>query len=130
MQHPRFCAAPSLVGSFPHTDPRALVEEIFRRFTVLPAWPQLPARDWLESMYVQYSEGLPGAVVDRATQRIYFASGNGFEGRLEAFYQAVVEEDVERFRVVDAQIVLRDFVKLVRQHLRKHNLGAVHDPLL
>src|ERR1035437_3728297 len=50
-------------------------------------------------MYVQYSEGLPGAVVERATGRIYFSSGNGFEGQLEAFYQAVVEEDVERFAI-------------------------------
>jgi len=99
MQYPRFCAAPSLVGSFPHTDPQALVEEIFRRFTVLPAWPQLPVRDWLESMYVQYSEGLPGAVVDRVAERICFSAGDGFEGQLEAFYQAVVEQDVERFAI-------------------------------
>jgi hypothetical protein len=99
MQHPRFAAAPSLVGSFPHTDPQALVDRIFSRFTALPAWPQLPARDWRESMYVQYSEGLPGAVVDRSSERIYFSTGNGFEGQLEAFYQAVVEEDVERFAI-------------------------------
>jgi len=99
MQRPRFSAAPSLVGSFPHTDPRPLVDRILSRFTALPAWPQLPVRDWLESMYVQYSEGLPGAVVDRATGRIYFSTGDGFEGQLEAFYQAVVEEDVERFAV-------------------------------
>lgn len=99
MQRPRFSAVPSLVGSFPHTDPHALLERIFSRFTALPAWPQLPARDWLESMYVQYSEGLPGVVVDRATERIYFSAGDGFEGQLEAFYQAVVEEDVECFAV-------------------------------
>ena len=99
MLHPHFSAAPSLVGSFPHTEPQALVSRILNRFTALPAWPQLPARDWLESMYVQYSEGLPGAVVDRAAQRICFSSANGFEGQLEAFYQAVVEEDVERFAI-------------------------------
>ena len=99
MQCPRFSAAPSLVGSFPHTDPHALIERIFSQFTALPAWPQLPARDWLESMYVQYSEGLPGAVVDRATGRIYFSAGDGFESQLEGFYQAVVEEDVERFAI-------------------------------
>ena len=100
MPHPRFCAAPSLVGSFPHAaDPQNLVETILSRFTTLPAWPQLPARDWLESMYVKYSEGLPGAVVDRATERIYFRAGNGFEAQQEAFYQAVVEEDVERFAI-------------------------------
>jgi hypothetical protein len=99
MQHPRFFAAPSLVGSFPHTDAQPLVDRIFSRFETLPTWPQLPARDWLESMYVQYSEGLPGAVVDRASGRICFSSSDGFEGQLEAFYQAVVEQDVERFAI-------------------------------
>ena len=99
MQHPRFSAVPSLVGSFPHTEPQALVDGILSRFTALPVWPQLPARDWLESMYVQYSEGLPGVVVDRATERIYFSSADGFESQLEAFYEAVVGEDVDRFAI-------------------------------
>jgi methionine synthase II (cobalamin-independent) len=38
-------------------------------------------------------------VVDRATGRIYFSSADGFEDQLETFYQAVVEEDVERFAI-------------------------------
>lgn len=98
-QRPDFRAAPTLVGSFPHADPHRLVDRILSRFPQMPAWPQLPARNWLESMYVQYSEGLPGAVVDRAEQRIYFRTGNGFDAELEAFYQALIEEDVERFAI-------------------------------
>jgi methionine synthase II (cobalamin-independent) len=50
-------------------------------------------------MYVQYSEGLPGAVVDRAAQTIHFRSDEGLAGELEAFYQALVDEDVERFAI-------------------------------
>jgi hypothetical protein len=96
---PCFAAAPSLVGSFPHGDGERLVERILAQFRELPAWPQLPARDWLESMYVQYSEGLPGAVVDRETQRIYFRSDDAFYAALEEFYAAVVGEDVERFAI-------------------------------
>src|ERR1035441_5505683 len=65
----------------------------------LPAPRDARARDWLESMYVQYSDGLPGAVVDRSTGRIFFRTGDGFEGQLEAFYQAVVDQDVERFAI-------------------------------
>ena len=87
-------AAPTLVGSFPHLDPCAVVERILRCFPELPAWPQMPARDWLESMYVQYSEGLPGVVVDRQEQRIYFQRDEEFYDQLEEFYQAVVEEDL------------------------------------
>jgi methionine synthase II (cobalamin-independent) len=50
-------------------------------------------------MYVQYSERLPGAVVDRAAQTIYFRSDEALAGELEAFYQALVDEDVERFAI-------------------------------
>jgi methionine synthase II (cobalamin-independent) len=96
---PSFAAAPSLVGSFPHARGEGLVERILTQFRELPAWPQLPARNWLESMYVQYSEGLPGAVVDRETQRIYFRSDEAFYAGLEEFYAAVVGEDVERFAI-------------------------------
>jgi methionine synthase II (cobalamin-independent) len=99
MKCPAFAAIPTIVGSFPHTEARSLVERIFSRFPDMPAWPQLPVRDWLESMYVQYSERLPGAVVDRAAQTIYFRSDEALAGELEAFYQALVDEDVERFAI-------------------------------
>jgi methionine synthase II (cobalamin-independent) len=65
----------------------------------MPAWPQLPARDFRESMYVQYSEGLPGAVIDHEKQRLFFRVDDTFTEKLEAFYRAVVETDVERFAI-------------------------------
>ena len=99
MKCPAFAAIPTVVGSFPHTEPLRLLDRIFTHFPDMPAWPQLPVRDWLESMYVQYSERLPGAVVDRAAQTIYFRSDEALAGELEAFYQALVDEDVERFAI-------------------------------
>ncbi len=99
MKCPAFAAIPTVVGSFPHTEPRRLLDRIFSHLPDMPAWPQLPVRDWLESMYVQYSEGLPGAVVDRAAQTIYFRGDEALAGELEAFYQALVDEDVERFAI-------------------------------
>ncbi len=92
-------ATPTLVGSFPHTDATGLVDRILERLPVLPAWPQLPARDFRETMYAQCSEGLPGAVIDRAAGRIHFQSGEALQGELESFYQALVEEDVGRFAI-------------------------------
>ena len=99
MQRPGFTAVPTVVGSFPHTDARALTDSILARFAEMPAWPQMPARDWRESMYVQYSEGLPGAVLDGQEQRIYFRGGDTLFPELEPFYQALIEEDVERFAI-------------------------------
>jgi hypothetical protein len=43
--------------------------------------------------------GLPGAVVDREKERIFFRADDGFAEALERFYQAVVEEDVDRFAI-------------------------------
>jgi methionine synthase II (cobalamin-independent) len=112
-----FCAsAPTVVGSFPHQDAQALVGRLLSRLRDIPAWPQLPVRDWRESMYVQCSEGLPGAVVDQTTQRIYFRIDDGFPSELERFYQAVVEEDVDRFAISrDYALGLHAFLDQLRQ---------------
>jgi hypothetical protein len=99
MQPPQFLAAPTVVGSFPHVDAQPLVSRLLERLPRMPAWPQLPARDWLESMYVQYAEGLPGAVVDRARQTLHFRSDNGLHEALEGFYEAVIAENLEPFAI-------------------------------
>jgi methionine synthase II (cobalamin-independent) len=99
MQRPGFRAVPTVVGSFPHTDPQLLVDRILARFAEMPAWPQMPARDWRESMYVQYSEGLPGAVVDPQEHRIYFHGGEALYAEIESFYQSLIDDDVERFAI-------------------------------
>jgi methionine synthase II (cobalamin-independent) len=75
-----------------------MVGRIFERLPLLPASPQLPVRDWRESMYVQYSEGLPGVAVDLARQRIEIRAAEARAG-LERFYEAVVGEDIERFAI-------------------------------
>jgi methionine synthase II (cobalamin-independent) len=90
---------PTVVGSFPHTDPKRLVDVILAALPDLPAWPQLPARDWREGMYVQYAEGLPGAVLDGKAQRLHFATDGGFAEQLEGFYAAVIGGEVERFAI-------------------------------
>ena len=99
MQPHAFSGVPTVVGSFPHLDAEATVAAILRRLPDMPAWPQLPARDFRESMYVQYSEGLPGAVIDAERQRIFFRMDDAFTDQLEGFYQAVVEGDVARFTI-------------------------------
>ncbi len=99
MAIPTFSGAPTVVGSFPHLEAGELVSTILGRIPELPAWPQLPGRDFRESMYVQYSEGLPGVVVDRERERIFFRSDQAFTEELESFYQALVEADVDRFAI-------------------------------
>jgi len=116
MSRPVFAAACTVVGSFPHTDAERLVDCLIARLPDVPAWPQLPARDWRESMYVQYSEHLPGAVVDAETRRIFFRVGRDFEQQLEVFYRALVDENVEHFAISrDYALGLHLFLEKVRQ---------------
>ena len=67
---PPRCAAMA-VGSVPYVDPAEAMGLVLERTPEIPAWPQLPRRSYLENMYVQFSEGLPGMVVDEPGLRAY-----------------------------------------------------------
>ncbi len=68
-QPPR-CASVA-VGSLPYEDARRAMDLILECTPEIPAWPQLPRRSFLENMYVQFSEGLPGANLDLDAQRFW-----------------------------------------------------------
>lgn len=85
------------VGSMPYRDPDTAVSRMLQAFPAIPAWPQLPNRSFLENMYVQYSEGLPCLVVDRAAQKIYFDSGRDLMAEMEVFYARVIAGDLGAF---------------------------------
>lgn len=57
------CAAMA-VGSVPYTEVGPALDLVLETTPEVPAWPQLPRRSFLENMYVQFSEGLPGLEVD------------------------------------------------------------------
>jgi hypothetical protein len=97
MKRIEFNATPTFVGSFPHTDVEHVLDRIFQTVPLVPVWPQLPNRDFRESMYVQHTEGFPGSVVDLETKKFYFRTDERFYEELEPFYQAVVEESVDYF---------------------------------
>ncbi len=71
-RHPRSprCAAMA-VGSVPYTDPNAALRLVLESTPEIPTWPQLPRRAFQENMYVQFSEGLPGVVVQPDSLRIF-----------------------------------------------------------
>ena len=51
--------------------PRGAVSLILRSTPEIPAWPQLPRRSFLENMYVQFSDGTSGEVLDVAAERLW-----------------------------------------------------------
>jgi methionine synthase II (cobalamin-independent) len=84
---------PLHVGSLPHTDPQAACELVVKSFPHIPAWPQLPKRDFLENMYVQFSEGFPGVVLE--DERIYVDRTKDLDPALERLYLAYLENDLD-----------------------------------
>jgi hypothetical protein len=52
------------IGSMPFPDPEYAVKVSLTRLPEAPIWPQLPKLGIREQMEIQYSEGIPNAVLD------------------------------------------------------------------
>ena len=88
---------PTIIASMPHTDPAKACALIRRFLKDIPAWPQLPKRDFRENMYAQYSQGFPGVVIDG--DRIYVDTSKDFQKPLEELYTAYLENNVDKFPI-------------------------------
>jgi hypothetical protein len=87
------------IGSFPHKEPEAACQMILRYIPEIPIWPQLPNASFREQMEIQYCEGMPCVVVDEAKERIYFETGGDPTPDLEKFYENVLAENLDYFRI-------------------------------
>jgi methionine synthase II (cobalamin-independent) len=99
MPHIEFGCLATIIGSMPHSDPESACSQIARHLKDIPGWPQLPKRSFLENMYVQYSEGFPGMVVDTEEKRVFVNRAQDLSKPLEEFYVAYLENDVDKYPV-------------------------------
>jgi hypothetical protein len=84
------------IGSVPHKTADELTARLAAQLDI-PAWLQLPRRDFRESIYTQYAPTLPGVVIDEKRERALINTGaDDFDSALESFYQAVMDENAER----------------------------------
>jgi hypothetical protein len=86
------------MGSVPFTDPKVACQVVCENFKTIPFWPQLPKRSYLENMYVQFSEKLPGVVIDEKNKAIYVDT-QGVAETIEELYGKYVEGDLEFFAI-------------------------------
>ncbi len=97
MPYKEFGCLPTVIGSMPHTDPSAACSQVTRYLKDIPAWPQLPKRSFLENMYVQFSQGFPGVVLEE--NRIYIDRSQDLDKPLEQLYAAYLEEDSDKYSI-------------------------------
>ncbi|OGJ86530.1 MAG: hypothetical protein A2268_15760 [Candidatus Raymondbacteria bacterium RifOxyA12_full_50_37] len=76
------------IGSLPHADPDKAVSVVLSAIPYAPIWPQLPAFGLHEQMEIQYSEGMPSAVIDEAKKRMYFDTAVDSSEQFAGFYES------------------------------------------
>ena len=122
-----FGCLPTIIGSMPHTDAKEACALVARYLPDLPAWPQLPKRSNLENMYIQYSEGFPGVVVEGS--KIYVERSAGFDEQLEKLYNAASENKTDGYGISPNYAAgLHAFLSLKEKHPRMAK-GQVTGPI-
>ncbi len=107
------------IGSLPVTDPDRAAQLALRYLPEAPIWPQLPKLGFREHMDGQYSEALPGIVVDESKQRFSFDTSKDLTPDLERFFQAYLDKNYSFFRISESYAA--GFHSLLRA-LRKNGL--------
>ena len=121
------------VGSLPFANPQEACDLIFKHLgDALPFWPQLPKRNFKENMYAQFSQGLPGVVIDEDRQGIYIdTSRNDYTGNLEAAYEHYLSEDLDYFSISEDyacglyEFVSRQSAVSSQQYIKGHTIGPI-----
>ena len=72
--------AATVIGSFPHTSAEEACGLVFDTLPDIPAWPQLPRRDFLEDMNVQFSRRLPCFAIDPVNRKAGFDTSRDLAG--------------------------------------------------
>ena len=97
MPYTEFGCRATVIGSMPHTDPSEACSQVSRYLKDIPAWPQLPKRSFLENMYVQFSQGFPGVVIEE--NRIFIDRSQDISKPLEKLYAAYLDNDVAKYPI-------------------------------
>jgi hypothetical protein len=79
------------IGSFPHPDAAVAVDISMKTLPEAPVWPQLPKLGLTEQMEIQYSEGMPRAMVDSEKGRMYFDTSGDYSEELALFYERYMD---------------------------------------
>jgi hypothetical protein len=76
------------IGSLPYAEASKAVDLVLGSIPDAPIWPQLPRLGINEQMEVQYSEGMPSAVIDREKSRLFFQTDGDHSDAMASFYEA------------------------------------------
>ena len=95
-----FNFTPTGIGSIPYIDPKKSVHLVLKYFKQIPFWPQLPQKCFLEGMGTQFSEGLPGLVIDPEQNIFHIDTASGqLDKETARFYEKYLAGDLDAFAI-------------------------------
>jgi hypothetical protein len=97
MSRSDFNCLSTMIGTMPQTNAIDACGQTLQYLKDIPAWPQLPNRSFLENMYVQFSQGFPGVVIEN--EKIYVDRTKEINKPLEALYCAYLENDFGKYPI-------------------------------
>lgn len=86
--------ATTMIGSMPHKTAKEATDKVLGGQIECPSWPQLPARGYCESMYLQTGGHLPGLQVEGDKVRVDLDNYDPTEA-----YMAILEENVDYYEM-------------------------------
>ncbi|MDP1989688.1 MAG: hypothetical protein Q8K00_01595 [Syntrophales bacterium] len=132
MKHDFNCIATG-IGSMPMTDPEQAVKLSLMYLYEAPIWPQLPQLSFHEHMDAQYSESLPGHIIDEAKKKVSFDTSRDLMPELEKFFERYIEKDYEFFRITEGYAAAFPvFIKALQKSLpakMRYVKGQITGPL-
>jgi len=109
------------IGSLPFKDVDFSVN-FHLEYLDIPCWPQLPKLRFYENMCVQFSEGLPGVVIEESNKKIYIKK-NIEEKYLLDFFDHVVRNNFDYFKIsTEYASGLYKFKWKIKEFLSSQNL--------
>jgi methionine synthase II (cobalamin-independent) len=117
------------IGSLPYIDAGESVEKVFGAFDI-PFWPQLPKRGFKENMYAQFSQGLPGLVIDEKKRTIHIDGSEDLSEGLARIYEAYDSGDYNSLGITeDFAEGLYAFIKMAKRDKLEYAKGHVTGPV-
>ena len=117
------------VGSLPYLDAGKSVRIICDSFDI-PFWPQLPRKSFKEHMYVQFSQGLPGLIVDEKQRSVHVDSSRDISEELAGIYEAYSSGDYGFFGITEEfSAGFYAFIKAAKRHKPEYVKGNITGPV-
>jgi methionine synthase II (cobalamin-independent) len=132
MKHDFNCVATG-IGSMPMVDPEQAVKLSLMYLCEAPIWPQLPQRSFHEHMDAQYSESMPGLIINEANKKVSFDTSKDLMPELEMFFDRYIEKDYKFFRITEEYAAAFPvFIRALQKSLpvnMKYIKGQITGPL-